>query len=284
MKVPWPEGVVVRYHEPLSRHTALRTGGPCDAFVVVHAPEALAESLALCRERGWAWTLLGAGTRTVVRDGGLAGAAIRLGQGFSTLVRDGLCWDVGAALPVGALVAVVAAAGHAGLEDLSGTPGCLGAALALDDGPGRGWAGVLETVRYLRRGRMVEGTLPEALVGRRPVVLGARFRLAEGDPEVIQAQVRKRLAASRAWSWYEPPVRAQVRAAIQHSSLAGVRLRHVLIPVAAPETLVNLGGGTAADLALLERSVLDRVKRQRGIDLKPRVRWAGRHRPEGNDG
>jgi UDP-N-acetylmuramate dehydrogenase len=276
--------VVVRYDEPLSRHTALRTGGPCEAFVVVHAPEALAESLALCREQGWGWTLLGAGTRTVVRDGGLAGAVVRLGEGFATLSRDGCCWDAGAALPIAALVAATAAAGHAGLEDLSGDPGSLGAALALDDGPDRGWAGVLEAVRYLRRGRMHEGTLPEARVGRRPVVLGARFRLAEGDPEVIRARIRKRLVASRAWSWFEPPRRAKVRAAIRRASLAGVRLRQVLIPVAAPETMVNLGGGTAADLALLERSVLDRVKRQRGIDLKRRVRWAGRHRPGGSDG
>jgi UDP-N-acetylenolpyruvoylglucosamine reductase len=69
-----------------------------------------------------------------------------------------------------------------------------------------------------------------------------------------------------------------VRTALLDASLGGVRLRQVLIPAVAPEIMVNLGGATAADLALVERSVVDRVKRLQGIELEPRVRWAGRHR------
>src|SRR5690606_8547817 len=65
------EGLVVREGERLARHTAWRTGGPCDAFLLVNRREALPAALELCRARGWSRTVLGAGTRTVVRDGGV---------------------------------------------------------------------------------------------------------------------------------------------------------------------------------------------------------------------
>jgi len=268
---------VVRADEPLARHTARRTGGACDAFVVVHDPEALPDTLARIREQGWSVSVLGAGTRTVVRDGGIAGAVVRLGTGFAGLHRDDLHWEVGAAVPVGALVGATVAAGHGGLEGLAGTPGSLGAALALDDGPGDRWSAVLEGVRYLYRGRAREGTLEEARKPRQPLILGARFRLGLAGRDALRRRVGEALAGSRAWSWYAPPRRGDVRAVLRRAELAGVRLREVALPEAAPEAMVNLGGGSAADLALLERSVTDRVARERGVNLKTAVRWAGRH-------
>ncbi len=274
----WPHGVVVRPNAPLAAHTARRTGGPCEAFVVVHAREALGDAVQAIRDAGWSQTVLGAGTRTVVRDGGLAGAVLRLGTGFGGLSRDALRWDAGAALPVGALVAATVGAGHGGLEELAGVPGTLGAALALDPGPGRGWGGVVEVVYFLNRGRIREGTLEEALKPRSPVIVGARFLLDLSDRERLEARVRARLAASRAWSWYAAPGRVDPRKLLGQASVGGVRLRDVMVPEAAPEMMVNLGGATAADLALLERSVVDRVSRERGVELKGAVRWAGRHR------
>lgn len=276
MKLPWPAGVAVRLGEPLSRHTARRTGGPCDAFVVVHARDALRDALGVIREAGWEWTLLGAGTRTVGRDAGLAGAVVRLGTGFSGIARDGLRWDVGAAAPMGALVATAVAAGHGGVEDLAGVPGTFGASLALDPGPGRGWADRVERVTFLHRGRVEEGSLEDALRPKHPAILGARLLLDLSDADALRVRVRERLAASRAWSWYAPPGRVDVRKVLRKAGVAGVRLRQVALPEAAPESVVNLGGGTSADLALLDRSVKDRVARERGVDLEVAVRFAGR--------
>ena len=54
-----------------------------------------------------------------------------------------------------------------------------------------------------------------------------------------------------------------------------VRLRQAAIPVAAPELLVNLGGSTAADLALLSKSAYDRIRKIRGEVVESRARWFG---------
>jgi UDP-N-acetylenolpyruvoylglucosamine reductase len=49
----------------------------------------------------------------------------------------------------------------------------------------------------------------------------------------------------------------------------------VAIPAEAPELMVNLGGGTARDLGLLQRSVLDRIQRERGVTLESRMHFRG---------
>ena len=54
-----------------------------------------------------------------------------------------------------------------------------------------------------------------------------------------------------------------------------VRLRKVAVPRAAPDLLVNLGSGTARDLTLLHKSLVDRIHRERGVELRSGLRWAG---------
>lgn len=262
------DGVVVRRDEPLSRHTAWRAGGPCDAWIVVHRRDALPEALELCRAENWSWTLLGAGTRSIVRDAGIAGAMIRLGTGFSEMVREDRGLWVGAGTPMPALIERATGWGLRGLEPWSHVPGSLGASMALDGG----WEGIVSRVRYLKRGREVEGHW-EDLVGQagKAVVLEALLDLPQGKPEVSRS--RRRPLAS---SWYEPPARGSLRTLLAGAALPDVRLRRVTIPSTAPEMLVNLGEGSARDLELLHRSALERVQREHGVKLSSSIRWLGR--------
>lgn len=267
--------LAVRPDEPLARHTASRTGGTCDVWVVVHSEAALATVIADCREAGWKWTLLGAGTRTVVRDGPVRGAVVRLGTAFGRLQRgsDG-CFVAGAALPVPALVAAARGGGWAGLETFAAVQGSLGASLALDDG----WEPWVSTVRYLHRGKVRESPLAE-VQGRKRVILGATLQLASGDAGRIARATAKRVVSAHPGSWYHRPRRGDIRRILRSAQLPMVRLRRVAIPDAAPETLVNLGGGSAADMALLHKSAIERVKKTRGLDLDSRMRWMGSRHP-----
>ncbi len=264
------DGLAVRFNEPIARHTALRTGGSCDAWVVVHREESLATVLADCRAVGWKWTLLGAGTRTIVRDGPIAGVVLRLGTDFCTLEREESGFSVGAGVPVPALVAAAREAGLAGVEGFADVQGSFGASLALDSG----WGEWVTSVRFLHRGKIREGALDD-VQGRQRVLLGARILLAEGAAKRLRTAAAKRLSASPPGSWYTPPKRRNLRKVFRSVQLPLVRLRRVAIPDAAPETLVNLGGGTAADLALLHKSATERVKKSRGLDLDSRLKWVG---------
>lgn len=260
----------------LARHTAWRTGGLCDVMVWVHRAEALQDVIDQCREVDWKWTLLGAGTRTVVRDGGINGVVIRLGTDFARIEDGGEpgCWEVGAAVPVPALVARATAEGWTGLEGLANVPGSLGASVHLDEG----WEDAIELVHVLHR-RKVRSVPLDEVQGRNRVVVGCRVRLAPGMKPVVAKDTAKGLDASRTLppsSWYElPPKRAKLRKVLGSVELPAVRLRRVAIAAEAPEVLVNLGEGTAADLQLLHKSALARVKKTRGIVLDSRIRWLG---------
>lgn len=271
----FPAGASARWDEPLHRHLPLRTGGPCDLFLVVHTTEALTESLAVCKDAGLRITPLGHGSRTVARDGGLAGAVLRLGVGLSRLGRvsdPGEGGWHGAGAP---LAAVVQRLGpdHP-LAALADRPGTLGASLAQDDG----WAPFVEAVRVHRRGGVREIGAAEALSGR-ALVVGARLRAAgdlaaDAPPPAVPAPWRafevgegKGRRRSR---------RPEVEEVLDDATLSATRLRCVQIPRAAPAMIVNLGGGTARDLALLQKSAVERVRQTRGVELQDALSWVGR--------
>jgi UDP-N-acetylenolpyruvoylglucosamine reductase len=260
--------VTVRENEPLARHLAWRTGGPCEALVTVHDPDQLLATLK--RLRDGKVTVLGCGTRTVVRDGGLAGAVLRLGTGFSRIEPIDGGYRVGAAVPVAALVARSVGDGFTGLQSLASHPGSFGASLALDPGPDGDWTGLVTAVHYVSRGAVRTGPLEEAR--RATVIVGADLALPTGDATASMNAAWKKTTPM---SWFAPLSRGTIRTQLVKAGLPGVRVRQVAIPEAAPEILVNLGGASARDLHIVERTIVERVERERGIELVPAVRWAG---------
>jgi UDP-N-acetylmuramate dehydrogenase len=267
----------VRLAEGMARHTALRTGGECEAFVIAHDDAELATVVSECRRANWRVRLLGAGTRTVVRDGPVRGVVARLGGAFASL--PGLPDDVvGAGVPMPALIARAARNGWSGLAPFATVAGSFGASLLHDDG----WDGIVSAVYVLSRDARKETDLANAR-RKGTIVLGARLTLSDEAPDTVAAKIA---AAWRARSPHAPgatvalPPRTakkegDVRAVLTSVRLPMVRLRDVAIPMLAPELLLNLGGGTAADLALLHKGVLERVASVRGLELASRLTFLG---------
>jgi UDP-N-acetylenolpyruvoylglucosamine reductase len=259
-----PEGVVAERHVSLARHTPWRVGGPSDALLTVHGRHALPDAQAWCREHGWRRTLMGAGTRTVIRDGGLSGAMVRLGAGFSCWERGTAGYWVGAAVPLAALPELPGAPDAWSL--LVDAPGSLGASITLDDG----WEPWVRTVRFVHRGREREDDLA-ALRARGPNawVVEVQLDLSPLEDPMEPGPVRP-------GSWYVPPKNDLVSDLMRQTATAGTRLRGVVIPEASPEMLVNVGGGTAKDLALLQKSAIERLHKETGVLLEGRMTWMGR--------
>lgn len=248
----------VRESEPLARHLPCRVGGPCDAFIVVHDRDAILDVVSLCRSAGWNRTILGAGTRTVVRDGGLAGAVIRLGSGFMSWSDTPTGAWVGAAIPL-----AVVGARLAGCQRLLRAPGTLGASLKLDPL----WYDVVSEVRYVDRGREKTGPLLEFQKQRNAILCEAHL---------LRYDTPHNPGPFRPGGWFSPLVDEDVNEVLREAALADTRLRDVMIPAPQPELLVNLGGASAKDLALLQKSVIERVLSQRGVQLENAMHWLGR--------
>jgi hypothetical protein len=170
-------------------------------------------------------------------------------------------------------VRAAAAAGRTGLEPFACVAGTVAGSVLHDDG----WDALVAGVSVLRRGAAVEVGLDEARK-KKPVVLSVRLTLGEDDPAKVAARTAKvwsDQAPVPAGSSYTAARRVDVRESLRGSKLTLVRLRQIAIPDTAPELLVNLGEGSAADLALLHRSAIERVARMQGEQLVSRIRWLG---------
>ncbi|MEZ4317569.1 MAG: FAD-binding protein [Myxococcota bacterium] len=255
--------------EPLSRHTAMRTGGSCDAFVVAHDEEAVHTVLSDCKDAGWPVTVLGSGTRSVVREGGVDGVVLRLGQAFVTCrFVDPDLLVVGGAMPVPALLAIAAEHGLAADPVLYTVPGTFGASVLMDEWNVKG-ARVARNTRISEVDASALGPRFKGVVLEATVQL-ERVGVGEADRRLVRALQKPDVPAS---SWVSGA--RSVRSVLRRASLERIRLRQVAIPVEAPELMVNLGGGTARDMQLLHKSAVERVRRVRGVKLDTRIKWIG---------
>ncbi|MCH8522312.1 UDP-N-acetylmuramate dehydrogenase [Glycocaulis sp.] len=119
---------------PLSDITWLRVGGPAQVLYLPADEADLARFLAETHEE-IPVHVLGAGSNTLVRDGGVPGVVIRLTPAFArTEVLEGNRIRIGAALLDKMAAKAAAKAGIAGLEFYVGVPGTIGGAIRMNAG------------------------------------------------------------------------------------------------------------------------------------------------------
>jgi UDP-N-acetylmuramate dehydrogenase len=131
--LPEVRGRLVR-DELLAPFTWLRVGGPADVLFLPRDEQDLADFLAKTDPQ-IPVTVLGVGSNTLVRDGGVEGVVVRLGRPFAEVEAVGDDRVRAGAATLDAQVAkAAAAAGVAGLEFYTGVPGSIGGALVMNAG------------------------------------------------------------------------------------------------------------------------------------------------------
>ena len=118
----------VRRDEPLARHSEYGIGGPADWYLRVRDTAHLAGLMRRCHETGVPLTVIGAGSNSLVLDGGIRGLVVELPHGRLRQVSDEVIeLPGGAMMPRAALDC--AAQGLGGLEFAIGVPGTCGASV-----------------------------------------------------------------------------------------------------------------------------------------------------------
>ncbi len=272
--------------------TWFRVGGPAEALVRPADVEDLCDFLkALPYEIPV--TVIGAASNLIIRDGGVHGVVIRLARGFNeiTVEADGIV--AGAAALDVTVSENAAAAGLDGLAFLSGIPGTIGGAVAMNAGAyGGDVAHNLDWVEIVTRdGALVR--LPNAKLAfayrhaSLPpdcVVVRARFRAHTGDP----AMIATRMAEIRTSRQATQPVRARTGGStfrnpdgqkawelIDGAGCRGLVHGGAQVSELHCNFLLNTGDATAADLEMLGEEVRARVNASSGIDLHWEIRRIG---------
>ncbi|HVE23451.1 MAG TPA: UDP-N-acetylmuramate dehydrogenase [Acidocella sp.] len=272
--------------------TWFRVGGPAEFLV---RPADTEDLCALMRQLPLEMpvTAIGAASNLIVRDGGIQGVVIKLARGFGDIVvePDGI---IAGAASLDVTVAEQAAASClSGLEFLSGIPGTIGGAVAMNAGAyGGEIAGVLDWAELVTRAGDVVRVNPVELglsyrhadLPLDAVVVRARLRAQPGDATAIAARMQEIKARREATQ----PVRARTGGStfanppgmkawelIDAAGCRGLRRGNAQVSELHCNFLLNNGEATAGDLEALGEDVRARVERSSGVKLRWEIKRIG---------
>jgi UDP-N-acetylmuramate dehydrogenase len=279
-------------NQPLAELTWFRVGGPAQLLFM---PEDEADLVYFLRNLSadMAVTVLGLGSNLIVRDGGIAGAVIRLGRGFGDIAVEGTRLRAGAAAPDVKVARAAQEVGLAGLSFMRGIPGGVGGALRMNGGAyGRETKDALVEARAVdREGRIHVLSnadmhyayrhcgLPEDYIFTQAVFAGER-----GDPAAIAAEMDKITESREATqpiksrtggSTFKNPPGHKAWQLIDAAGCRGLRVGDAQVSQMHCNFLINLGAASAADIETLGETVRRRVKENSGVDLEWEIKRLG---------
>jgi len=256
-------GVFLRPEESMAKHTPLRVGGPVELWVEACDSEGLKSFLSCARQVGGKWRIHWPFSDWLVRDGGLRGTVLRLGNAFEHIHLNEDSVELGSSALWSALPRELAG----GLWDaIREWPGSVGGLFAHGD-PSQ-LAALCTKVGVIRGGRHADLEWPED---------GSPPRL--GETTVLTSVTLRRVSASRAWLSGPRPVGtlfsevddSSVAKELDKAGVLGTRLRRWRLSTTEPGTVVHLGGGSFNDLQLLVKGIRMRVEKTRGVSLETRI-------------
>jgi UDP-N-acetylmuramate dehydrogenase len=281
----------VRFHEPMSRHTTFRIGGPADRFVV---PSSVEELQALIRERGdlETFTVVGAGSNLLVLDGGIRGTVVYTGR-LDWIEVEGNKASVGTGVMLPGLLRKLSKRGLGGLEFLAGIPGTVGGAVVMNAGTREGTMTdcLLSATLMLPTGRIEKIERRQMKIGYRTVdlpqnawVIGAELQMEPKAPETIEKEILQRieerktgqpLGVPSAGSVFKNPSGDYAGRLIEEAGMKGARIGDAQVSTVHANYIVNRGTARAADVVALIQKIQEKVSATFGIGLELELKIVG---------
>ena len=282
----------IQQNSPLAPLTWFRVGGPAEKLLRPADTEDLAEFLCHLSPE-LPVHIIGACSNLIIRDGGLAGVTIKLARGFSavTVETDGVI--AGAAALDVTVAEHAAASSLSGLEFLSGIPGTIGGAVAMNAGAyGGEMAHVLDWVEVVTRsGELRRISAAELALAYRhsrlpsgAVVTRARLRAAAGAPAAIAARMNEIRATREAsqpvrsrtgGSTFRNPHSMRAWELIDAAGCRGLRSGGAMVSDKHCNFLINTGDASAAEIEDLGEEVRRRVLAASGVSLEWEIHRIG---------
>ena len=288
LKAKQPGQVLVQ--EPMSQHTSFHIGGPADILVIPSSVQGLLQVLELARTWQVPVTVIGNGTNLLVRDKGIRGLVIKLGNAIKEwqVESSRITFSSGLSLAMAAHVALDA--GLTGMEFAAGIPGSVGGAIYMNAGAyGGEMKNIVTEVTVLDRqgqtriipaGEMCFGYRSSAIQGTENLILAATVQLQPGDPEKITAKMADLAARRRdkqplelpsAGSTFKRPVGNFAGTLIDKAGLKGFSVGDAQVSVKHAGFIVNTGHASCADVLQLITAVQEKVFASAGVHLEPEV-------------
>lgn len=284
-----------RYIEnaPLSDLTWFRVGGPAE---VLFTPADEDDLIVFLKNTpsDLPVRVIGVGSNTLVRDGGVAGVVIRLGRGFGVVsAEDGYRIRAGSAVPDVKVAKAALDAGVAGLSFYRGIPGTVGGALRMNGGAyGRETCDVLieavaidrEGARHVLSNEDMGFSYRHSAVPDGMIFVEALFQGKPGDAEAIAAEMKSITQARESTqpvrsrtggSTFKNPAGRKAWELIDKAGCRGLKVGGASVSGKHCNFLINEGYATAADLETLGETVRRRVSETSGVRLDWEIKRIG---------
>jgi UDP-N-acetylmuramate dehydrogenase len=286
----------LRADEPMARHVTWRAGGPAKHAYFPADLEDLALFLRLVRADE-PLLFVGLGSNLLVREGGFDGTIVFTHGALGRLEQreDGTIYAE-AGVPAPKLARFAAGAGREGAEFLSGVPGTVGGALAMNAGcwGGETWNIVARVTTVDRKGELRLREPADFRIGYRHAGLreatdewfaAAHFRLSEGDGQASRDQIKELLekrSASQplqlpnAGSVFRNPEGDFAARLIEAAGLKGRAVGAAQVSEKHANFIVNPDGrASPTEIEALIDLVQAEVKQRFGVALRREVRIVG---------
>lgn len=276
--------------EPMSRHTSFRIGGPADLLAQPQSEQELAALLAKAAANAVPVTLVGNGSNLLVRDKGIRGLVIKLGNMLNDIVINDNSITFGSGVSLAMASRRAAELALSGLEFAVGIPGSIGGAVYMNAGAYDGeMSKVVTSVRVMDAAGQVEA-LPasaldfayrhSALQGSGRIVTAVTVELTPGDKQAIADKMadfsnrritKQPLELPSAGSMFKRPPGYFAGTLIDQTGLKGYTVGGAQVSSKHAGFVVNVGGASCADVLQLIADVQDKVFAAHGVRLEPEV-------------
>lgn len=284
----------IKHDYSLAHLTWFKVGGAADIYYKPEDPEDLIKFLKINNGHHQI-TVIGAGSNTIIRDGGVEGIVIKLGRKFTDI-----SFDKNRNLVVGAgclnynLARFAEESSIAGLEFLIGIPGSVGGGIAMNAGSyGSEFKDIVLSVQAVDfLGNQYEflpedigfsyrsNALPKNLIFISVTMAAKRAEQSEISAKMKEiAQKREESQPIREMtggSTFANPAEKRAWELIDTAGLRGKSIGGAGISEKHCNFMINHGSATAKDLEELGEYVRCEVKQNSGIDLTWEIKRIGR--------
>lgn len=281
-----------RFGASLANTTWFGVGGAADVLFRPEDELDLANFLSNL-DQSTPYIIIGVGSNLLVRDGGFRGVVIRLGRGFNSCKVEGEKLYAGAGCLNYNVVQYAAEHCLSGIEFLSGVPGTIGGALAMNAGCyGKEISEILETAKVLDPSGKIHvltcydigyvyrgNTLPDGWI-----FTEACFKLHKEDKDKIISNINavterrnqtQPIKAKTGGSTFKNPPNYKAWQLIDKSGMRGFRLGGAMVSEKHCNFLINEGTATAAEIENLGEEIRQKVKKDSGIELEWEIQIIG---------
>lgn len=276
--------------EPMKKHTSFKIGGPADVLVQPQDADSLAYTLAAAREYGVPVTVLGNGSNVLVRDKGIRGLVIQLGNALKNFRQEGEYLYFGSGYSLALASRKAWECGLSGMEFAVGIPGSIGGAVYMNAGAYNGeMKCVVNSVQVMdMEGNAFTLTAEDLQFGYRKtslqqsgyIITEVCLKMQPGDKDAIKAMMddfsnrrisKQPLELPSAGSMFKRPPGYFAGTLIEQAGLKGYTVGGAQVSEKHAGFVVNRGNATAADVLQLIADVRRIIMEKAGVELHPEV-------------